>query len=49
VVKGKIRPRWVTPLGDSSDHRLVDGDLGSRFLAEVAAVLHDPSHTLLTR
>ena len=47
VVKGKIRPRWVTQLGLSFDHRLVDGDLGSRFLADVAAVLHDPSRALV--
>ncbi len=47
VVKGKIKPRWVTQLGLSFDHRLVDGDLGSRFLADVAAVLHDPSQALV--
>jgi pyruvate dehydrogenase E2 component (dihydrolipoamide acetyltransferase) len=43
VHKGKVRPRWVTTLALSFDHRLVDGDLGSRFLADVAAVLHDPA------
>jgi pyruvate dehydrogenase E2 component (dihydrolipoamide acetyltransferase) len=42
VVKGKIKPRWVTQLSVSFDHRLIDGDLGSRFLADVAAILHDP-------
>ena len=47
VVKGKIKARWVTQLGLSFDHRLVDGDLGSRFLADVAAVLHDPSQALV--
>ena len=47
VVKGKIKPRWVTQLGLSFDHRMVDGDLGSRFLADVAAVLHDPSQALV--
>jgi 2-oxoisovalerate dehydrogenase E2 component (dihydrolipoyl transacylase) len=47
VVKGKIKPRWVTQLGLSFDHRLVDGDLGSRFLADVAAILHDPSQALV--
>ena len=47
VVKGKIKPRWVTQLGLSFDHRLVDGDLGSRFLADVAAVVHDPSQALV--
>jgi len=47
VVKGKIKPRWVTQLSVSFDHRLVDGDLGSRFLADIAAVLHDPSQALV--
>ena len=47
VVNGKIRPRWVTQLGLSFDHRLVDGALGSQFLADVAAVLHDPSQALV--
>ena len=30
VHKGKVRPRWVTQLALSFDHRLVDGELGSR-------------------
>ena len=47
VVKGKIKPRWVTQLGLSFDHRMVDGDLGSRFIADIAAVLHDPSQALV--
>jgi len=47
VVKGKIKPRWVTQLSLSFDHRLVDGDLGSRSLADVAAILHDPSQALV--
>jgi len=47
VVKGKIKPRWVTQLGLSFDHRLVNGDLGSRFLADIAALLHDPSQALI--
>jgi len=47
VVKGKIKPRWVTQLGLSFDHRLVNGDLGSRFLADVAAILHDPGQALV--
>lgn len=37
-----IEPRWVTELALSFDHRLVDGDLGSRYLADVAALLQDP-------
>jgi pyruvate dehydrogenase E2 component (dihydrolipoamide acetyltransferase) len=47
VHRGKVRPRWVTTLSLSFDHRLVDGDLGSRFLADVAACLHDPSTVML--
>lgn len=47
VVKGKIKPRWVTQLGLSFDHRLVNGDLGSRFLADIAAILHDPGQALV--
>jgi 2-oxoisovalerate dehydrogenase E2 component (dihydrolipoyl transacylase) len=47
VVKGKIKARWVTQLGVSFDHRMVDGELGSRFLADVAAVLHDPAQALV--
>jgi pyruvate dehydrogenase E2 component (dihydrolipoamide acetyltransferase) len=47
VVRGKIKPRWVTQLGVSFDHRMVDGDLGSRFLADIAAVLHDPAQALV--
>jgi len=46
VHKGKVKPRWVTTLAVSFDHRLVDGDLGSRFLADVAAVLEDPVRAL---
>ncbi|SNC64298.1 pyruvate dehydrogenase E2 component (dihydrolipoamide acetyltransferase) [Kytococcus aerolatus] len=37
-----IEPRWVTELALSFDHRLVNGDLGSRYLADVAALLNDP-------
>jgi 2-oxoisovalerate dehydrogenase E2 component (dihydrolipoyl transacylase) len=47
VHKGKIRARDVTTLALSFDHRLVDGEKGSRFLADVAAVLEDPSAALL--
>jgi pyruvate dehydrogenase E2 component (dihydrolipoamide acetyltransferase) len=43
----RIEPRWVTQLGLSFDHRLVDGQQGSRFLADVAAVLGDPGLALL--
>ena len=42
-----IEPRWVTQLAVSFDHRLVDGQQGSQFLADVAAVLTDPGLALL--
>ncbi|MGB3829322.1 MAG: dihydrolipoamide acetyltransferase family protein, partial [Ornithinimicrobium sp.] len=42
-----IEPRWITQLAVSFDHRLVDGELGSRFLADVAALLHDPARALV--
>ena len=42
-----IEPRWVTTLALSFDHRLVDGELGSRYLADVAALLRDPSRGLV--
>jgi len=41
-----IVPRWVTTLALSFDHRLVDGEQGSHFLADVAAILHDPAEAL---
>ncbi|HEY0119968.1 MAG TPA: dihydrolipoamide acetyltransferase family protein [Cellulomonas sp.] len=47
VHKGKIKQRYVTQLALSFDHRLVDGELGSRLLADVAAVLQDPAHGLV--
>jgi 2-oxoisovalerate dehydrogenase E2 component (dihydrolipoyl transacylase) len=47
VVDGEIKPRWVTQLSLSFDHRMVDGELGSRFLADIAAILHDPSRALV--
>lgn len=47
VHKGKVRPRQVTTLGLSFDHRIIDGELGSRFLADVGAFLTDPETTLL--
>jgi pyruvate dehydrogenase E2 component (dihydrolipoamide acetyltransferase) len=42
-----IEPRQVTQLGLSFDHRLVDGELGSRFLSDLASVLEDPGTALL--
>ena len=43
VVDGEVIPRWVTTLGGSFDHRIVDGDLSARFMADVAAVLEEPA------
>ena len=43
----RIEPRSVTTLALSFDHRLVDGELGSTFLADVAAILADPTRALI--
>jgi 2-oxoisovalerate dehydrogenase E2 component (dihydrolipoyl transacylase) len=43
----KIAIRSVTTLALSFDHRLVDGEKGSRFLADVAAILEDPANSLM--
>ncbi|EDY56204.1 pyruvate dehydrogenase complex dihydrolipoamide acetyltransferase [Streptomyces sviceus ATCC 29083] len=42
VHKGKVKPRQVTTLALSFDHRLIDGELGSKLLADVAAILEQP-------
>ena len=42
VVDGEVIPRWVTTLGGSFDHRVVDGDLSARFMADVAAISKNP-------
>jgi len=42
-----IVPRQITTLALSFDHRHVDGEKGSRFLADVAAILEDPASALL--
>jgi 2-oxoisovalerate dehydrogenase E2 component (dihydrolipoyl transacylase) len=47
VVGNAIRPRWITTLALSFDHRIVDGEQGSRFLADVASVLEEPGNALL--
>jgi 2-oxoisovalerate dehydrogenase E2 component (dihydrolipoyl transacylase) len=49
VHRGKVKPRWVTTLALSFDHRIVDGELGSRFLRDVAMFLEDPASSLLSR
>ena len=41
-----IEARWVTQLALSFDHRVVDGEQGSTFLADLAAVLTDPGLAL---
>ena len=46
VHKGKVKPRQVTTLALSFDHRLVDGELGSKVLADVAAVLENPKRLI---
>ncbi|WP_425845009.1 dihydrolipoamide acetyltransferase family protein [Agrococcus sp. TSP3-2-1] len=43
VVDGEVRPRWVTTVGGSFDHRAVDGDVISRFVADVASILEEPA------
>ncbi|HEX5770171.1 MAG TPA: dihydrolipoamide acetyltransferase family protein [Nocardioidaceae bacterium] len=47
VHNDRIKVRNVTTLALSFDHRLVDGEKGSRFLADVAAILEDPAHALM--
>src|SRR5687768_11780030 len=44
--KAKVVPRQVTQLSLSFDHRIIDGELGSRFLADIGALLHDPGAAL---
>ncbi|GGU28173.1 dihydrolipoamide acetyltransferase component of pyruvate dehydrogenase complex [Streptomyces lavendofoliae] len=46
VHKGKVKPRQVTTLALSFDHRLVDGELGSKVLADIAAVLERPKRLI---
>lgn len=43
----EIVPRWITQLSMSFDHRLIDGELGSKFLADLAALMSDPSRALV--
>jgi 2-oxoisovalerate dehydrogenase E2 component (dihydrolipoyl transacylase) len=48
VHNGKIKIREVTTLGLSFDHRIIDGELGSKFLRDVGAFLSDPKTAMLT-
>ncbi|MBT5575700.1 MAG: 2-oxo acid dehydrogenase subunit E2 [Microbacteriaceae bacterium] len=43
VVNGEIRARMVTTVAASFDHRVVDGDVASRFVADVASVMEEPA------
>ncbi len=43
----QIAARDVTTLALSFDHRHIDGEKGSRFLADVAAIMEDPATALL--
>jgi len=43
----EIVPRQITTLALSFDHRHIDGEKGSRFLADVAGILEDPASALL--
>jgi pyruvate dehydrogenase E2 component (dihydrolipoamide acetyltransferase) len=43
VVDGEVVPRYVTTVGGSFDHRIVDGDQCARFLADVASILEEPA------
>ena len=44
--KGEVALRQVLTLSLSFDHRLVDGEQGSRFLADVGAILAEPGMVL---
>jgi pyruvate dehydrogenase E2 component (dihydrolipoamide acetyltransferase) len=46
VVEGQLAVRKVTTLSLSFDHRIVDGDLGSAVLRDVADMLTDPVRML---
>jgi 2-oxoisovalerate dehydrogenase E2 component (dihydrolipoyl transacylase) len=48
IFRDELAVRWVTTLGISFDHRMIDGELAARFLATVAGLLEDPL-TLLSR
>jgi 2-oxoisovalerate dehydrogenase E2 component (dihydrolipoyl transacylase) len=46
VHKGRVVPRQVTTLALSFDHRMVDGELGSKVLADTAAILEQPKRLI---
>ncbi|MGW6927349.1 dihydrolipoamide acetyltransferase family protein [Streptomyces sp. NPDC054950] len=43
----RIEPRWTTQLALSFDHRLADGQQGSRLLADIADMLREPGLAML--
>ena len=43
VVDGEVRPRFVTTVSGSFDHRVIDGDGMSRFIADIASILEEPA------
>ena len=43
VVDGQVEVRYVTTIGASFDHRVVDGDVASRFLADIASIIEEPA------
>jgi pyruvate dehydrogenase E2 component (dihydrolipoamide acetyltransferase) len=47
VVEGRVEPRPVLALSLAADHRLIDGDVSTAFLARVGALLSDPALMLL--
>lgn len=47
VHRGVVKPRSVCQLALSFDHRIVDGEGGSKFLADVGRFLTDPAGTAL--
>jgi len=47
VHKGQLKIRKVTTLSLSFDHRLVDGELGSKVLRDIGTALEDPELTAL--
>jgi pyruvate dehydrogenase E2 component (dihydrolipoamide acetyltransferase) len=47
VVDGQLAVRKVCTLALSFDHRIVDGEQGSRFLSDVASIVEGPGNALL--
>lgn len=43
VFEDRVEPRYVTTIAVTIDHRAVDGDVASRFAADLAAVVEEPA------